>query len=750
MFRRAQTSVELLVVLAMSLVILAVLVDFTTTKVGELEREHSVRVARQSMEDLRLSVNQTFSQGYGSSRILTFILPNGLDSSFTRVSGKSILIRVHGTDIAVETNPIVTGSLPEQPGTYRIKLSAFDTNVFVGTATLSSSAPSIYLPMTQDSNARTSITLTNLSSQNATLSLSNVWDHNLVTTSAIPSSATLYAGGTVTIDFNASAQGSTIGNYTGSLTILATFPSSTETLTLPTNVEVFSPSGTLLSVFPSSLNLAGIPGDTNSVEFQVCNSGSTPLKTISFAPSSDDAGDWMQSISSISSLAGGTCQDVTASVTVPGSSSLGSYSGTLFITDFTGANSSILPFSVQVLGMSASFGWDWNTASVSSSSVSNYGMRNTRSNPIRITEMEIREWWSCDSNHSMLSTIVLNGSSIFSGALPDGNVANVTDTNIPGNTSYSNNSLTFDGTINDQNELFRAVVYFEDGTEYTSSVYGSGCAFDLVPPGQVTDLLAVAGPEPGDITLTFTYPGDDNFSGTASNGILKYSDKYLMSGDANFNLGIPYTLPSPIPAGGTTATITLTDLNVGYNYSFGLKFWDEEDNNSALSNAPTRQPWNRFQFRGDDFNFAFFGGSASSTLTDLNYFFISNITTLAGRDKNIAFRVLDLTSGTNDWYIILDFNTTHWIRSRIWYPLNAGVAPSGTPTLTRTQDSAFASGIDILSILAHSLMYANDSPATLVTMPRQNQFNVDWNVGISDFNLTFDIKQGTDWVWIPK
>lgn len=90
------------------------------------------------------------------------------------------------------------------------------------------------------------------------------------------------------------------------------------------------------------------------------------------------------------------------------------------------------------------------------------------------------------------------------------------------------------------------------------------------------------------VTLTWTAPGDDGQSGTATQYDLRYLTTSIS--ETNFASGTTVT-GEPTPAvAGTTQTCTVTGLNYGTTYYFALKTADERGNWSTISNIAIRTP----------------------------------------------------------------------------------------------------------------------------------------------------------------
>jgi len=107
---------------------------------------------------------------------------------------------------------------------------------------------------------------------------------------------------------------------------------------------------------------------------------------------------------------------------------------------------------------------------------------------------------------------------------------------------------------------------------------------DTTAPAAVSD-LAASSPSNSAITLTWTSPGDDANSGTATTYDLRYSASEITAG--NFDSATPVSdEPTPLVA-GTSQSKTVTGLSASTTYYFALKTADEVPNWSSISNVPS-------------------------------------------------------------------------------------------------------------------------------------------------------------------
>ena len=114
---------------------------------------------------------------------------------------------------------------------------------------------------------------------------------------------------------------------------------------------------------------------------------------------------------------------------------------------------------------------------------------------------------------------------------------------------------------------------------------------DVIAPGAVSDFAAAPGDFPGEIRLTWTAPGDDGATDTASAYIIKVSHSPIASGTFDAAADLDRWITEPLPlAGGAAETLFVFGLDPDSTWHFALRAQDEVPNTSAVSNSSGSAP----------------------------------------------------------------------------------------------------------------------------------------------------------------
>jgi hypothetical protein len=109
---------------------------------------------------------------------------------------------------------------------------------------------------------------------------------------------------------------------------------------------------------------------------------------------------------------------------------------------------------------------------------------------------------------------------------------------------------------------------------------------DTTPPNAIVDLAAPSSTSTT-VDLTWTAPGDNGMTGTATSYSIRYAASAITTIGA-WNVATPVASP-PAPApGGSPETFSVTGLSPNTTYFFAIRASDKAANTGALSNSPSR------------------------------------------------------------------------------------------------------------------------------------------------------------------
>jgi hypothetical protein len=108
---------------------------------------------------------------------------------------------------------------------------------------------------------------------------------------------------------------------------------------------------------------------------------------------------------------------------------------------------------------------------------------------------------------------------------------------------------------------------------------------DTSAPSVITDLAADSGSNEGEVELTWSAPGDDGSSGTATRYIIKYATTAITS-ESQWSSATTIANSISPKSSGNTETLTVGELPPGQTYYFAVRAEDEVGNLALMSNSP--------------------------------------------------------------------------------------------------------------------------------------------------------------------
>lgn len=133
---RAQSGVELLIILAVGLVVLGFVVSSSQDKLNSSQQVLAFSVAKGSANSLASAADSVYFEGVGAKKQVQFTLPEGVTA--VSISTNSINIRVGSNQAASDATALTQATicssslLPTKAGTYTISVESTDGCVLLG------------------------------------------------------------------------------------------------------------------------------------------------------------------------------------------------------------------------------------------------------------------------------------------------------------------------------------------------------------------------------------------------------------------------------------------------------------------------------------------------------------------------------------------------------------------------------------------------------------------------------------------
>ncbi|MFP4634116.1 MAG: hypothetical protein ACLFM9_04095 [Candidatus Aenigmatarchaeota archaeon] len=127
----AQAATEYLMIMVIAMLVLVPLVSVVYSRTGRSRRELGLSALSDSLQGLADAADMVQAQGSPATITRTLHLPEG--TQYTNVTENHFLARVETgagpTDFPAKTSANLTGDLPDEPGSYRVKVKMEENGV---------------------------------------------------------------------------------------------------------------------------------------------------------------------------------------------------------------------------------------------------------------------------------------------------------------------------------------------------------------------------------------------------------------------------------------------------------------------------------------------------------------------------------------------------------------------------------------------------------------------------------------------
>jgi hypothetical protein len=313
---RAQTTVELLIILAISLIILLLIYSIYAQQLeaGNFQREQFL--AKNSLQKIVNSANKLSISGVGSRTTVDIEFSRGTKLDETIISGNTILVKLsNDTEVFGVADVNFEGSLRDLRGKQVINLEYDGDSVLIHYNDFEVNQTSISFSTLTGNTQSESITIRNLYSDDLNFYIEKNFNTNDITFTTDPVSDFNLARGEVkTINLNFIVKESAIGNYSGNIKIIAEINDQNISKQINLSAEILDEFRPLI-ISPKSSSFSALHNTIVTKSYNVCNRTLNDINEITWEKDGNFS-IWF-TLPSITSVATNECVDFDLNINVP-------------------------------------------------------------------------------------------------------------------------------------------------------------------------------------------------------------------------------------------------------------------------------------------------------------------------------------------------------------------------------------------------------------------------------------------------
>jgi len=309
-----QTTIELLLLLAFSMVALATIYSLYSDQLILAQGSKDASIARSTVQKIVDAANTAYLSGKDSEIKVFVEIPESIDLSNSQIIGRSVILQLeNGTDIIGSADVEMVGTFKPLTGKYNIYLR-YDGNVVrVEYRDFEFNKQGISAFVSQGGDSLQSFTIRNNSDSAMNFFIDTNFSHSLVTLNIDSSNNnfTLNSGELKTVDFNFETDATAYGNYAGTINVIGEQNDINTLKRLYVSVESYLQISDLM-IYPRTIS-ESVSG-SHSQDYSICNHSSTSI-TIDDWIDLNDPGVNFGGDPSVSSVASYDCENFTINFT---------------------------------------------------------------------------------------------------------------------------------------------------------------------------------------------------------------------------------------------------------------------------------------------------------------------------------------------------------------------------------------------------------------------------------------------------
>lgn len=360
MNQNAQTVVELMLLLAISMLALTIIYSFYSSQLELSNVSKEASVAKSSINKLVNSANALSLAGAGSTERVLIEVPADANVFDSNISGNKIYFRLsNGTEVSGIADVNIVGEFKKSDGKfvvngYYVNLYFDGQKVILSYDDFELNTNGIFVSAKQGTSVQKVFTIRNNSSRNAIFWLENNFSYPNFAVLSIDSSDTYFTlspNETRVIDFNIALSSFSSGNYAGEIIVTGQINDGISDTNITKKVIVSAESFLSMEpvmIFPKSTSFSAVNGTSTVKSFSLCNSTNSNVSLSWSRNSNPDANmlNWFNwpilntDGVAINSVASGDCAYFDLNFTVPLSAVSNVYDANITITYGDGNTSS--------------------------------------------------------------------------------------------------------------------------------------------------------------------------------------------------------------------------------------------------------------------------------------------------------------------------------------------------------------------------------------------------------------------------
>lgn len=317
---KGQTTIELLIILGVSLVALAIIYSLYVEQVNEGSLQREQASARNSIQKIINAANSLVISGAGSQKIVEVEFSDNILFDETIISGNTILIKLsNGTEIFGVADVDFAGTLRKVSGKKKINLFYDGSKIFIYYDDFEINQNSIVFSTIAGMQNSQKIILRNLSNSTIEFEIQKNFSHSSITFSTNPSENFFVSNNELKeIDLVFDISPTAFGNYSGNIIILGEVNGESVQRVINISIEVIQEFKPIL-ITPLESTFTTFPDNNVSKNISLCNRTLNDITNISWSKSGStefDLSNWFE-LPTVNEVLKNDCVEIDLNFIIP-------------------------------------------------------------------------------------------------------------------------------------------------------------------------------------------------------------------------------------------------------------------------------------------------------------------------------------------------------------------------------------------------------------------------------------------------